>query len=101
MFKSLMIAFSMLFILGGCATRELQKEVVYLDKKCAKPSIDMSQFPEGKKVGFKVHKGTFVVTIKKDDYIKMKETNQDIKDRYVTLREWVLSNIKAGLIKRD
>ena len=101
MLKILMIAFSLLFMLSGCSTKELQKEVVYIDKKCPKPTIDMTKFEEPKKVKFKVHKGSFVVTIQKVDYVKMKSTNQDIKDKYVTLREWVNTNISNQLIKNE
>jgi hypothetical protein len=61
----------------------------------------MSKFPEPKKVKFKVHKGSFVVTIQKEDYIKMKSTNQDIKDKYITLREWINTNIRNELIKNE
>lgn len=98
MLKILMIAFSLLFMLSGCSTKELQKEVVYIENKCAKPTIDMTKFDEPKKVKFKVHKGSFVVTIKKEDYVKMKTTNQGIKDKYITLREWTILNIDNGLI---
>lgn len=101
MLKILMIAFSLLFVFNGCTTKELQKEVVYIDKKCPKPTIDMTKFPEPKKVKFKVYKGGFVVTIQKEDYIKIKSTNQDIKDRYITLREWLITNIDNGLIKNQ
>lgn len=101
MLKILMIAFSLLFMLSGCSTKELQKEVVYVESKCAKPTIDMAEFPEPKKAGFKVHKGSFVVTIQKEDYVKMKSTNQDIKDRYLKLKEWLNINIKNELIKNE
>ena len=100
MLKVLLILFS-LFLLSGCATKELQKEVVYLDKECAKPSLDMSEFSAPKTVKIAVFKGSFSVSIKNDDYLKMKETNQDIKDRYVKLREWVITNVGLGLIKNE
>ena len=92
---SLLTLFSVLIMFAGCTT----KEVTVLDTPCAKPTIDLAQFPEPKPVTFQVHKGTIVVTIHKADYEKMKGTNQDIKDRYVKLREWVLLNIKEGLVK--
>ena len=94
---SLQILFSIAMVLTGCTT----KEVTVVKIPCAKPTINMSEFPEQKTVTFQVHKGSIVVTIKKDDYVKMKETNQDIKDRYVKLREWVLLNVEEGLIKRE
>jgi hypothetical protein len=88
-------------MLSGCSTKELQKEVVYVDKKCPKPTVDITKFSEPKKVKIKVHKGSFVVTIKNEDYIKMKSTNQNIKDRYITLREWLITNIDNDLIKNE
>ena len=92
---SLLIFFNIALALTGCTT----KEVTVLKTPCAKPTIDMSEFPEPKTVTFQVHKGAIVVTIKKSDYIKMKETNQYIKDWYVKLREWVLVNEEKGLIE--
>ncbi len=91
---SLLIVFSIALVATGCTT----KEVTVVKTACAKPTINMSEFPEPKTVTFNVHKGAIVVTIKKSDYIKMKETNQEIKDRYVKLREWVLVNEGKGLI---
>jgi len=100
MYKILMIVGS-LFLWGNFLTGCTTKEIKLLETKCAKPSIDMSKFSEPKIVNFKVHKGSLSVSIKKSDYLKMKETNQDIKDRYVTLRAWVIGNVDAGLIKRE
>ena len=94
----LMITFSAL-VFTGCAAK--QTETIYLDKNCPKPTLDMSKYPEPKKVGFAVHKGAIVVTIKKSDYDKMKETNQDIKDRYVSLRAWLILNVEKGLVKNE
>ena len=91
----LLTLFSIALMFGGCA----EKEITVVKTPCAKPRIDMSQFPPPEQVTFQVHKGSMIVTIKKDDYIKMKETNQDIKDRYVKLREWVFVNEEKGLIK--
>ncbi len=100
MLKLLMIVFSVI-LFTGCSTKELQKEVVYVDKVCPKPTIDMNEFTEAEKVGIKVHKGQFVVTIQNEDYVKMKQTNQDIKDKYEKLRTWVNTNIKNELIKNE
>lgn len=84
-------------LLTGCTTKEIE----VLNTPCAKPTIDMAQFQEPKPVPVKVHKGAIVVTMSKADYEKIKNTNQDIKDRYVKLREWVLLNIEEGLIKKQ
>jgi len=97
MLKSLLIVFSLLFFLSGCST----KEILYVDKECAKPTIDMTKFAEPKTNSFKVHKGSFVVTIKNEDYVAIKTTNQSIKDKYVKLREWTIVNIKNSLIKNE
>lgn len=94
---SLLIVFSAALVLTGCTT----KEVNVVKAPCAKPTIDMTQFPEPKQVSFKVHKGAIVVTIKRSVYDELKNTNQDIKDRYVKLREWVITNMENDLIKRQ
>lgn len=94
MLKILLIVFSLLMF-TGCTTKEL----TVLDTECAHPSLDLSQYPEPAENSFGVHKGAMVVTIKKDDYERIKNTNQDIKDKYVKLRSWVIINIENGLIK--
>lgn len=93
----LLTLFSIALMFGGCA----EKEITVVKTPCAKPRIDMSQFPPPEHVTFQVHKGSMVVTIKKEDYAKMKATNQSIKDKYVTLRAWVMTNMENDLIKRQ
>lgn len=89
--------FSIGTMLCGCA----EKEITVVKTPCAKPHIDMSQFPPPEQVNFQVHKGSMVVTIKKSDYAKMKATNQSIKDKYIILRAWVFTNMENDLIKRQ
>ncbi|WP_108062743.1 hypothetical protein [Poseidonibacter lekithochrous] len=101
MLKNLMILFSAALLFIGCSTKEMQKDIVYIEQECPKPTIDMTKFDESKPVKVRVHKGDFVVTIKKDDYLKMKKINESIKEKYKKLRLWIGTNIKNELIKNE